>query len=100
MKVLQSLLVTLTGWEHMKVVFEDTVTKNTKQFVFKVQQLVDGTYTVTQQAFRVFPDGGTVLKSEKTWQCATLDELRYGEFASSRQGKQFLDSQFWASLRA
>lgn len=83
----------------MAVVYEDVITKNTKQFIFRVEQLADGTYMVTQQGLRVFPDGDTALKSEKKWQYATPEELRDGEYKNSRQGKHFLDSQFWANDR-
>lgn len=94
MKVLQSLLTTLIGCKRMKTLFEDIVSKKTKQFIFKVEQDSDGTYQVTQQALRVYPDGRTSVQSEK-WQYETLIDLRDGEFKASRQGKLFLDDQFW-----
>lgn len=65
MKVLQSLLKTLIGCKRMKTLFEDIVSKKTKQFIFKVEQDSDGTYQVTQQALRVYPDGCTSVQSEK-----------------------------------
>ncbi|BBV33416.1 hypothetical protein M8U55_20750 [Enterobacter hormaechei] len=95
MNVIQSLLIKLIGCKRMITLFEDTVEKNTKKFVFKVQQLSDGTYLVIQQSLRRFPDGKDVLQSEKKWQYATLKEMRDGDFKSSRQGKLFLDDQFW-----
>ncbi|CAH3463457.1 TPA: hypothetical protein I8Y00_005307 [Citrobacter farmeri] len=95
MKVLQSLLKTLIGCKRMKTLFEDIVSKKTKQFIFKVEQDSDGTYQVTQQALRVYPDGRTSVQSEKKWQYETLIDLRDGEFKASRQGKLFLDDQFW-----
>lgn len=95
MFVLQSLRALIPGLKHMITVFEDIVEKNTKQFVFKVQQLSDGTYSVTQQALRVFPDGGTAVKSEQKWHYKNLKELREGEYKKSRQGKMFLENQFW-----
>lgn len=95
MNVLQSCVITLMGWTLMTVIFEDIVDKKTKKFIFKVQQTIDGSYTVTQQALRVFPDGGTSLKDEKKWNYANLQELKNGEYKKSRQGKQFLESQFW-----
>ncbi|EDK1561866.1 hypothetical protein CHO96_22430 [Salmonella enterica subsp. enterica serovar Newport] len=100
MIVLQSLLKTLIGSKRMKTLFEDIVDKNTKQFVFKVQQRDDGTFLVTQQALRRFPDGGTVVQSERQWQYTTLNEMRNGEFKTSRQGKMFLEDQFWVGKLA
>ncbi|EJO8074351.1 hypothetical protein Q3R63_004471 [Salmonella enterica] len=100
MNVLQSLLKSLIGCKRMKTLFEDVVDKNTKQFVFKVLLLNDGTYLVTQQALRRFPDGGTVVQSEKKWSYATLKEMRNGEFKTSRQGKLFLEDQFWVGKLA
>ncbi|PXW50336.1 hypothetical protein DFO55_1247 [Grimontella sp. AG753] len=79
----------------MKTLFEDIVDKKTKQFVFRVQQENDGTYLVTQQSLRRFPTGDTVVQSEKKWQYSCLDDLRNGDFKTSRQGKLFLDDQFW-----
>ncbi|MCZ6132208.1 hypothetical protein O6D91_21120 [Cronobacter sakazakii] len=100
MIVLQSLLKTLIGCKRMKTIFEDIVDKNTKQFVFKVHQLSDGTYLVIQQALRRFPDGDTAVQSEKKWHYSSLSEMRNGDFKNSRQGKLFLDDQFWVGKLA
>lgn len=94
MMVLQSVLKPLIGCKRMKTLFEDIVSKNTKQFIFKVQQLNDGTCQVTQPALRLFPDGGTVVQSEKKWRYSALSELRDGDFKTRWQGKLFLDDQF------
>ncbi|WP_264866313.1 hypothetical protein, partial [Escherichia coli] len=92
---LKSLIKTLTGCNQLKTVFEDIVLKNTKQFIFRVQELNDGSYEVIQQSCRVFPDKRVVVQSEKKWHYADLTALREGEYAKSRQGRMFLDDQFW-----
>lgn len=92
---LKSLIKTLTGCNQLKTVFEDIVLKNTKQFIFRVQELNDGSYEVIQQSSRVFPDKRVVVQSEKKWHYADLTALREGEYAKSRQGRMFLDDQFW-----
>lgn len=97
MNVLQYLWNPLGGYTLMKTVFEDIVAKNSKKFIFKVQQMDDGSYEVIHQAFRVFEDGGSALKSEKRWKYLTLSSLREGEYKTSRQGKLFIDDQFWVN---
>ena len=92
---LKSLIKTLTGCNQLKTVIEDIVLKNTKQFIFRVQELNDGSYEVIQQSCRVFPDKRVVVQSEKKWHYADLTALREGEYAKSRQGRMFLDDQFW-----
>lgn len=92
---LKSLLKTINGCKRMKTLFEDIVLKNTKQFIFRVQELNDGSYEVIQQSCRVFPDKRVVVQSEKKWHYADLTALREGEYAKSRQGRMFLDDQFW-----
>ncbi len=79
----------------MKVVYRDIVTKKTKEFVFKVEYLNDGSYRVTQQSLRILPDQRKKVVSEKIWNYAGLEDMRHGEYVSSRQGKVFMDSQFW-----
>lgn len=95
LNVLKCLLKTITGNKHMKNLYLDIVDKNTKSFVFKVDQLDDGSFEVIQQALRKFPDGSTQVRSEKVWKFKSLSEMRDGEFKTSRQGKLFLDDQFW-----
>ncbi|CSY12709.1 hypothetical protein FP371_24645 [Citrobacter freundii] len=82
----------------MKTVYEDVVTKNTKEFAFKVSKLGDGTFLVIQQASRIFPDNRKVIKSEKKTSCTTLAELKSCALKSGRQGKVFLDSQVFMTL--
>ncbi|MEL6008620.1 hypothetical protein J4Z08_23150 [Citrobacter portucalensis] len=79
----------------MKTVFIDVSTKETKEFVFKVIEHNDGSFTVIRQSSRIYPDGKKVIKSERKANCANRDELKNCELNSSRQGKMFLDSQFW-----
>ncbi|WP_238392755.1 hypothetical protein [Buttiauxella sp. 3AFRM03] len=75
--VLKSLLKTINGCKRMKTLFEDIVPKNTKQFIFRVLELNDGSYEVIQQSCRVFPDKRVVVQSERNG--TTLTSLRYGK---------------------
>lgn len=82
----------------MKTIYEDVTTKNTKEFAFKINKLEDGSYLVVQQAFRIFPDNGKALKSEKKTICLNVAELQICAGNSGRQGKLFLDSQVFMQI--
>ncbi|TGB52864.1 hypothetical protein CRT22_23955 [Escherichia sp. E5028] len=92
---LKSLIKTLTGCKLLKTVFEDIVRKKTKSFIFRVQELNDGSYLVIQQACRILPSGKAVVQYEKKWNYPDVKTLREGEFKNIRQGRMFLDDQFW-----
>ena len=82
----------------MKTIYEDVTTKNTKEFAFRIIKLEDGSYLVIQQAFRIFPDNGKALKSERKTICLNVSELKTCAVNSGRQGRLFLDSQVFMQM--
>ncbi|EKY3179864.1 hypothetical protein RBA25_003982 [Cronobacter turicensis] len=74
-------------------VFVNTQRKTTKKFDFIVIRNSDGSYLVSQQAYRVYPSGHEVVKSTKVWQADNIQELRNAGFMKNRQGKMFLQTQ-------
>ncbi|EOZ6414972.1 hypothetical protein ACQUXI_004121 [Cronobacter turicensis] len=74
-------------------VFVNTQRKTTKKFDFIVIRNSDGSYLVSQQAYRVYPSGHEVVKSTKVWQAENIQELCNAGFMKSRQGKIFLQTQ-------
>ncbi|EJJ0671687.1 hypothetical protein C3D80_20160 [Cronobacter sakazakii] len=75
------------------IVFVNTQRKMTKKFDFIVSRNSDGSYLVSQQAYRVYPSGHEVVKSIKVWQADNIQALRNAGFMKNRQGKMFLETQ-------
>ncbi|ECC3269555.1 hypothetical protein Q3R63_004469 [Salmonella enterica] len=76
-----------------ETVFVNTQRKPTKKFDFTVIRNSDGSYLVSQQAYRIYPSGHEVIKSTKLWEAENIQALRNAGFMKNRQGKIFLDSQ-------
>ncbi|CAH3463692.1 TPA: hypothetical protein I8Y00_005305 [Citrobacter farmeri] len=75
-----------------ETVFINTQRKSTKKFDFTVTRNNDGSYLVSQQAYRVYPSGHEVMKSSKTWVAENIQMLRKSAFMNNRQGRIFLKS--------
>ncbi|WP_394551310.1 hypothetical protein [Pantoea sp. SGAir0183] len=76
----------------MNVIFENTHTKNTKEFIFTVYQKNDGSYVITHVSYRIMPDASRRVVAQKEWTAKDLTELKGGEFMNTRQGKLFASS--------
>ncbi|MCX8959341.1 hypothetical protein EHW64_20710 [Erwinia psidii] len=76
----------------MKVIFENTHTKNTKEFIFTVLQKLDGTYVIAHVSYRIMPDASRRVVTQREWTANDLQELKEGEFMNTRQGKLFANS--------
>jgi len=79
----------------MPIIFENTQTKNTKEFVFTVRANADGSYEITSVSYHILHNSVRRETSRKEWRANSLNELRSGVFMKTRQGKMFADSQFW-----
>ncbi|MGL3998868.1 hypothetical protein ACR3LR_03410 [Pantoea eucalypti] len=76
----------------MKVLFENTHTKNTKEFIFTVHQKSDGSYVIAHVSYRIMPDASRRVVAQREWTAKDLLELKEGEFMNTRQGKLFASS--------
>lgn len=86
------LITSATQNQKGSVIFEDTQYKSTKKFELKIYRSNDGVFHISQTAYRIYPGGREVLKSEKLSQAKNIRELCEGSMSQTRQGKAFLNS--------
>lgn len=75
-----------------ETIFVNVQRKATKKFDFTIIRNVDGSYLISQQAYRVYPSGHEQIKSSKLWLAEDMQVLLSADFMKNRQGRIFLES--------